>query len=185
MLTTHRRFHFIILITLLGIFILASLVQAQTKDSRTQFTDNVETAALFPGVIPNSMTWKAEEEYFVYLPIVLKPATPSTGNIAITYIHYDGTGNQEPDEYVEIRNVDSMKIQLDGWTLRDIANHVYTFPDFVINPDQVCRVYTNEDHPEWCGFSYENGAPIWNNKGGDCAYMRDSSNAIIDTLCYP
>jgi len=48
---------------------------------------------------------------------------------------------------------------------------------------QVCRVYTNQSHPEWCGFNYSSGSAIWNN-GGDCAYLRNSVGAAIDTRCY-
>src|SRR4030066_1243502 len=106
----------------------------------------------------------------------------NTGNIVITYIYYNGAGDLEPDEYVEIRNDDTFPIQLAGWTLRDIANHNYTFPNFVIQTGQLCRIYTNENHPEWCGFNYGSASAIWNNTG-DCAYLRDSSNTLIDQYC--
>ena len=110
-----------------------------------------------------------------------QPST--TGDVRITYIFVDGAGSQEPDEYVRIRNYDTRSIQLSGWTLRDEANHVFTFPSHIMEPDQVCRVYTNEDHPEWCGFNYGSGSAIWNN-GGDCAYLRNSVGTLIDTYCY-
>jgi hypothetical protein len=106
-----------------------------------------------------------------------------SGNIQIIGIFYDGSGSSEPDEYVTIRNDDSKSIQLQNWTLRDIANHVYIFPGFVISPNQVCRIYTNENHPEYCGFNYGSGVAIWNNTG-DCAYIRDSTNTLIDDFCY-
>jgi competence protein ComEC len=109
--------------------------------------------------------------------------TGTTGDIDIINIFYDGAGSQEPDEYVEIKNVDTKAIQLSGWTLRDIADHVYTFPNYVMQPGQVCRVYTNENHPEWCGFNYGSGSAIWNNSG-DCAYLRDSQFTLIDEYCY-
>lgn len=108
----------------------------------------------------------------------------STGNVIITKIFYDGVlGRQEPDEYVEIRNDDTKSIQFQNWTLRDSANHVYTFPNFIMQPDQVCRVYTNQNHPEWCGFSYGSGSAIWNNSG-DCAYLRNNQGQEIDQYCY-
>jgi beta-lactamase superfamily II metal-dependent hydrolase len=107
----------------------------------------------------------------------------SSGNVVITTIFYDGAGSQEPDEYVEVRNDDTRAIQLQNWTLRDIANHVYTFPSFVMQPGQVCRVYTNQSHPESCSFNYGSGAAIWNNTG-DCAYLRDSLSTLIDDYCY-
>lgn len=111
------------------------------------------------------------------------PPPATTGNIVITDIFYNGSGSLEPDEYVVIRNDDTRSIQLAGWTLRDTANHVYTFPSFVMQPGQTCRIYTNEDHPEWCGFNYQSGSAIWNNSG-DCAYLRNAVGVEIDSYCY-
>jgi phosphatidylserine/phosphatidylglycerophosphate/cardiolipin synthase-like enzyme len=109
---------------------------------------------------------------------------PTTGNVVITDIFYDGEkGRAEPDEYVEIRNDDTVTIDLRNWTLRDEANHVFTFPFHLMQPGQTCRIYTNEDHPEWCGFSYGSGSAIWNNSG-DCADLRDSTGRTVDTYCY-
>lgn len=84
---------------------------------------------------------------------------------------------------MEIRNDDMISIQLEGWTLRDEANHVFTFPNHVMQPGDRCRVYTNEHHPEWCGFNYESSSAIWNNTG-DCADLRDSYGDTVDTYCY-
>jgi hypothetical protein len=115
---------------------------------------------------------------------VVVPTQPvDTGNVVITHIHVDGAGRSEPDEYVEIRNDDSAPIQLSGWTLRDDANHVFTFPSHIMQPGDRCRVYTNEYHSVWCGFSYGSGSAIWNNTG-DCAFLRNSLGSPIDTYCY-
>jgi competence protein ComEC len=115
------------------------------------------------------------------------PPTPTPGPtsaVAISHIYYDGVaGRQEPDEYVEIRNGDDHPVQLEGWTVRDEAEHVFTFPSHIMQPGQVCRVFTNEYHPEWCGFSYASGSAIWNNSG-DTAYLRNSDGALIDTYTY-
>ena len=118
-------------------------------------------------------------------PTPTTPPTNNTGNVDITNIFYDGVaGSNEPDEFVEIKNNDSHFIQLQNWTLRDAADHVFTFPAFVMTPGQICRVYTNENHPEWCGFNYGSGTAIWNNSG-DTATLRDSSNSLIDEYVYP
>lgn len=146
----------------------------------------------------------------LYLPLVIKFPTPTltftttptrtktptatitrtptlqvkiTGNVQIISIFYDGSGDYEPDEYVVIQNKDANPIQLQNWTLRDIANHIYTFPSFVIQPNQTCRVYTNQSHPETCNFNYGSGTAIWNNSG-DTAYLRNSANILIDTYSY-
>lgn len=139
-----------------------------------------------------------------YLPVLLKaeasatvvatptptpaptPQPPSnTGSVRITYIFYDGYElRSEGDEYVQIENRDQRPIQLAHWTLRDEANKVFDFPVFVMAPGQICRIYTDEVHPAWCGFSFGNGSAIWNNSG-DTATLRDSSGTEIDACSYP
>lgn len=125
----------------------------------------------------------------LYLPYIVDqaPDTPPiiiSGNVQIISIFFDGVkGSSEPDEYVEIRNDDSQPVQMQGWTLVDIQDHWFTFPSYVIEPGQVCRVYTNEIHPDSCGFSYANSAAIWNN-GGDCGTLRDSVGVVKSQFCY-
>lgn len=117
-----------------------------------------------------------------------EPLPPtSSGDVRIVTIFYDGVvSSQEPDEYVVIRNYDAAPVQLENWTLRDAngANpKTFTFPNFIIQPGQSCRIYTNEIHPETCGFSYGNSAAIWNNSG-DCGTLRNSSGVSMDVYCY-
>ena len=85
---------------------------------------------------------------------------------------------------MELRNDDAGVIQLQNWTLRDDGQRIYRFPSFVMQSGQVCRVYTNEYHPEWCGFNYYSATPIWNDSG-DCAFLKNSLEMPIDTRCYP
>jgi len=149
-----------------------------------------------------------EGDYYIFAPVVhhneeptetptptTPPPTPTqtptatsppatTGDVNIVDIFFDGSGAQEPDEYVEIENVDNKAIQLQNWTLRDLANHVFTFPSFVMQPGQVCRVYTNQNKPAWCGFNYGSGSAIWNNTG-DCATLKNAGSQDIDEYCYP
>jgi hypothetical protein len=103
----------------------------------------------------------------------------ATGNVTIVTIFYKGSGSKEPDEYVVIRNDDTFMIQMDGWTLRDIANHVFTFPNYIMTPGNACRVYTNELHPDYCGFNFGSSSPIWGNTR-DCGYLRDANGTLID-----
>ncbi len=108
----------------------------------------------------------------------------TTGEITIDTIHFDGTGNNEPDEYVVITNRSTSPIRLQGWTLSDKADHVYYFPSYTIQPGASCRIYTNESHPEYCDFSYRfDSSAIWNN-GGDTATLKDSTGAVISTYQY-
>ena len=59
----------------------------------------------------------------------------------------------------------------------------FVFPDFELQPGQQCRVYTNEYHPEYCGFSFGSGKALWNN-GGDCGHLYDSNGVEVSTYCY-
>lgn len=106
-----------------------------------------------------------------------------TGNVMITYIFEKGKKWQEPNEFVEIHNASDGPIQLQGWTLKDNENYVYVFPDYIMVPDQYCRVYTDEYHSSTCGFTYEHPAPIWDDVR-DCAYLKDSQGILIDEFCY-
>jgi formylglycine-generating enzyme required for sulfatase activity len=109
----------------------------------------------------------------------------ASGNIVITGVFYNGVnGSQEPDEYVEIRNTGTEAIQLRDWSLIDESHHEFIFPRFIMEPGQICRIYTNEEHREWCSFNYRStGSAIWNNDG-DCAKLRSTDGLVIDEYCY-
>ena len=115
-------------------------------------------------------------------------ATPTlspqpSGDVSIIHIFYDGSSTNEADEYVEISNNDSAPIQVQNWTLSDEASHVFVFPSYLMQPGEICRIYTNESHSQWCGFNYGSGSAIWNNSG-DTAFLRDSNGILIDSCTY-
>jgi len=111
------------------------------------------------------------------------PTPPRTGDVIIVKISFKGTIWQEPEEYVEIFNDGSLPVQLQDWTLRDIKSHIFVFPNFVLGPQQYCRVYTDLYLPGHCGFTYYSLSPIWDNDG-DCAYLKDGDGILIDMYCY-
>ncbi len=111
------------------------------------------------------------------------PTPDHTGDIVIVKISPSGTVWQEPEEYVEIRNDGAQPVQLQYWTLSDDKNHTFIFPKFVLGSQQYCRIYTDQYLTEYCGFTYNNPSPIWDNTG-DCAYLRNGVGLLIDTYCY-
>lgn len=104
-------------------------------------------------------------------------------DVFIIDVSFEGTGSQEPDEYVEIKNFGEAAADISGWTLRDDDEHIYQFPSYLIAAGETCRIYTNESHPDDCGFSYGSSSAIWNNDG-DCAYLRDATGTEVDEWCY-
>jgi len=105
------------------------------------------------------------------------------GDIVVIKVARRGSIWQEPEEYVEIYNAGTNPVQLLGWTLRDLKNHVFNFPSFVLGPGQYCRIYTNLYRPDQCGFSYFNPSPIWDNDH-DCAILKNSDGGLAHEFCY-
>ncbi|MFN2248686.1 MAG: lamin tail domain-containing protein [Candidatus Promineifilaceae bacterium] len=106
-------------------------------------------------------------------------------DVQITGINFDGVvARVESDEYIVITNTGIAVINIGGWHLNaGDAGQDFTFPGFDLAAGQSCRVYTNESHPETCGFSFGSGKAILNNKG-DCVYLFDGSGAQIASRCY-
>jgi hypothetical protein len=107
----------------------------------------------------------------------------STTAVKITRVVYDGAKANEPDEYVEIVNDGTMPVRMDDWTLRDAQNNTFRWDSFSIQPGQTIRVYTDEVHSQWGGFSYHSGRAIWSNKG-DVAELHDADGNIVSTFRY-
>ncbi|GAH31661.1 unnamed protein product, partial [marine sediment metagenome] len=90
----------------------------------------------------------------------------------------------ESDEYVEITNLGDQPQELTGCVLMDISEGYpsFTFPSYILAPGKSIRVYTNECHPEWGGFSFEYSQPIWNNSEPDVAVLYDNQGKDIRQL---
>ena len=117
------------------------------------------------------------------------PTSPTTEiqNVQITHIFYDGlVPNVESDEYVEITNLGDQPQDLAGWVLMDISDGYpsFTFPSYILAPGKSIRIYTNEYHPEWGGFSFEYSQAIWNNSEPDVAVLYDSQDKEVSRKSY-
>ncbi|MEW5869208.1 MAG: lamin tail domain-containing protein [Chloroflexota bacterium] len=107
----------------------------------------------------------------------------TTGDAKITHLFYDGEHWQEADEFVEIRNTSAWPIQMQGWQLKDLENHTFTFPSMVLESGGYCRIYTNMYLTGICNLGFGSLAPIWDNKG-DCAYLYNERGELVDQFCY-
>ena len=77
--------------------------------------------------------------------------------VKIACIFFDGVvPRSESDEYVQISNAGQAPQEMLGWLLRDRDDErqEFVFPAWTLNPGDVVRVYTNEVHPQWGGFSF-------------------------------
>jgi len=122
----------------------------------------------------------SEDDTFTTLP-------PPPTNVQITHIFYDGLVYRvESDEYVEVTNVGDAPQDLEGWMLMDISEGYpsFTFPSYILAPGASTRVYTNEIHPEWGGFSFRYGKAIWNNSDPDIAALYDADGREVSRKSY-
>jgi len=115
------------------------------------------------------------------------PQPTKAVNVQITRIFYDGlVPSVESDEYVEITNLGTEPVDLAGWVLKDISEGYpsFTFPSYGLQPEKSIRVYTNEIHPEYGGFSFGYGKAIWNNKEPDIAALYNAQGEEVSRKSY-
>jgi len=128
-----------------------------------------------------------EANLVLWVPTCATPTpTIGTGQIAITYIFYDGVVPRvESDEYVEFRNPSAEVVDMSGWKLISlIGEQTFVFPTgFTMQPGQTCRAYTNEYHPERCGLSFGSGSAVWRNSG-DTAVILDTQGQEVSRYSY-
>jgi len=117
------------------------------------------------------------------------PSLITQAKIKIVNINADAPGNDNENkngEWVEIKNQGENSVNMINWTLKDEANHIYTFADFTLTPDESLFIYSG------CGSNTqeklywqcpEGEYAIWNNSG-DTAFLRDASGNLVDSYKY-
>lgn len=87
------------------------------------------------------------------------------------------------DEYVTIRNQFGVYIPLEGWTLRDDNQNVFTFPRYTLVSWASVNVWTKDGVIDPENLYWGRSEPVWNDYG-DCAYLRDQNGILKDSYCY-
>jgi hypothetical protein len=87
-------------------------------------------------------------------------------------------------EYIVIKNTGSARVGIGGWTIRDIANHVYRFPaGYRIGAGAKLTLHTGSGTNRFGHVYWRQGWYVWNNDG-DTARLRKSSGSLADTCSY-
>ena len=109
----------------------------------------------------------------------------AASNVVLTDLAFAGrVPVTEADEYVEFQNQGALPQNLTGWTISSVrGGQRYVFGGLTMQPGQVCRLYTNESHPEWCGLNWGRATPQWNNTG-DRANLLDASGKVVSSIGY-
>jgi len=109
-----------------------------------------------------------------------------TANSYISHVQARGHASKgQADEYVEVLNGGAEPADISGWTVRsDASGHSFTFPDgSTIQSGHRIRVYTNEAHSAYGGYSYRIERPVWNNDG-DIAFLEDADGNMVSVFPY-
>jgi hypothetical protein len=121
---------------------------------------------------------------------VTGPAAAAAGPAVRFYnTQYDAPGTDTRTnahinkEWISIINDTSSSIQLKGWTIRDKANHKFTFGTTTIKAHTRLLLLTGKGSPVPNHRYWGSGNYIWNNDG-DTAYLRNPAGATVDTCTW-
>ena len=102
-------------------------------------------------------------------------ALPPVARIAglIGWVQFDSVVPRVPDEVITELGLRLNEINTTGgyWTR--------------FKPGEKVRVYTNQVHGEWGGFSFGRGSAIWANADPDIAGLYDATGNLVSTMSYP
>ncbi len=110
-----------------------------------------------------------------------KPREPEQTQPKITRIEYDPEGNDREnlnDEWIEISGYGT---EITGWTVSDAANHVYTFPEFIIYGK--VKIHTGSGKDSSTELYWNMKTPVWNNDG-DTATLKNRNGDTISIYEY-
>jgi micrococcal nuclease len=107
-------------------------------------------------------------------------------NIAL-FVNYDAPGSDVENmngEYVIITNTGTTTINLQNWSIKDEATHIYTFPDVLLSPNGNLTLYTGTGQNSNITLYWNSKEPIWNNDG-DTAFLFDANGDLASTISFP
>lgn len=117
---------------------------------------------------------------------LLPTAEAATYPLHFTKIYYDSPGSDGGSnsslnaEYVTIKNSSSTTRSLTGYTIRDKANHVYTFGTFSLGAGKSVRIHTGKGTNTSTDRYWGRSGYVWNNTG-DKAYLRNPDFVLRDS----
>jgi micrococcal nuclease len=135
-------------------------------ESGLKYEDDLNDAEYYAKI--NALgIWKKDVAYADYIYIVT--------------FHYNAAGNDDEnlnDEYVVLGNKGDISINMTGWTIKDDINHIFIFPQFVIEPGKIVTIYTGFGTNTNDSLYWGSQGAIWSNKG-DTLYLRNSDGELI------
>ena len=118
-----------------------------------------------------------------------EPASAPRGreSLAVVEITADAPGNDNANpnaESVVFENTGQNALALDGWTVRDAADHAYSFPDrFVLEPGERVTLRTGRGPDSQSELHWGATSAVWNNDG-DTITVRNAAGELAVRRSY-
>jgi hypothetical protein len=120
--------------------------------------------------------------------VALPAGAAAAPQLQFTYVYYDSPGTDNRSnaslnaEYVRIHN-NGPANNLNRWTLKDAANHTFTFPNLPIARGANVWVKTGKGTNSSSTLFWGQGNYVWNNDK-DTATLRSASGRVYDTCSW-
>ena len=114
----------------------------------------------------------------------LEQATPSptpAERIIVERFNYNAGGNDADnlnDAYVTMINLGA-DLQIEGWTVRDRAGHLYRFRSHKWRTGTRITLRTGTGFSQGGVFHWDSGSPIWNNDGDELSLLDATGRTIL------
>jgi micrococcal nuclease len=102
-------------------------------------------------------------------------------------VNFDAVGSDLENmngEFVTIVNTGTKAINLQNWSIKDEATHIYTFGNTELNPHEDLKLYTGAGQNSEINLYWNSKDPIWNNDG-DTAFLFDANGDLIASISFP
>ena len=113
----------------------------------------------------------------------------TTTQIQFRLIYYNSPGSDTGSnsslnaEFVTLKNTGTTSRNLTGWTVEDLAGHVYTFGNFTLRPGWKVRIHTGRGTNTSTDRYWGRRAYVWNNTG-DKAKLHTAAGTWKDSCSW-
>jgi hypothetical protein len=123
------------------------------------------------------------------LPFAADAQAATTSQIQFRLIQYNSPGRDTGSnsslnaEYVTLKNIGPTSRDLTGWTVEDLAGHVYTFGRFTLGAGRKVIIHTGQGSNTSTDRYWGRGWYVWNNTG-DKAKLHNSAGTWKDACVW-
>jgi Lamin Tail Domain len=111
-------------------------------------------------------------------------------SVSINRIYFDSPGTDDGSngslnaERIQLKNRCSSGKALNGWTIKDAANHRYLFGTYTLAAGGTVKVHTGKGRDTATDGYWGQGWYVWNNTGSETATLRNSAGTLMDKCTY-